>query len=305
MNHLPLFQYPINVGWVDDDPLFLKVAESVFKGQKQKFFPSSGSCLDFFMSYAHSPTQIPFLRGVREDENYDCLGHAPVDFNVTNIAKLKNYSNLSKEIGVLICDYSMPEINGLELAEKLSIFPVKKILLTGVAPDLEIISAFNKNLIDKFICKGSPSLRNEIQMYVKILTWKYFSDLTIPLLAHLEADFSLPLSDPIFINFFNAWCDKNKISEFYLIDKDGSFLTIDENGKTRYLIVHTDRSITRFNRIYSENIELQLLTNSIPGKIPFFGYGKEAWQVPLKNWNKHFYNAEILLGREKYYWTIV
>jgi hypothetical protein len=35
-------------------------------------------------------------------------------------------------------------------------------------------------------------------------------------------------------------------------------------------------------------------------KIPFFGLGKEAWQIDVSQWPQHLYPASKLEGRETY-----
>jgi len=39
-------------------------------------------------------------------------------------------------------------------------------------------------------------------------------------------------------------------------------------------------------------------------QIPFFGFGKEAWEFAPEEWAKHFYGFKTLMGREKYFWAL-
>jgi CheY-like chemotaxis protein len=65
--------------------------------------------------------------------------------------------------GVLIVDYNMPGMNGLDLLKRVSACPARRVLLTGVA-DAEIaVHAFNSGLIQKFIPKNTPNLYGEIR----------------------------------------------------------------------------------------------------------------------------------------------
>ena len=304
-NVLPLFQYPTTIAWVDDDEIFLQSIDLIFQGNK-KIFSNPNECIAYFN--VNKPfSQIAFLHGESNNESYDSLEHAPVDFDVTELAGLHNHAERFQEISVLICDHNMPEMTGLNLCCKLRDFPVKKILLTGEMQNEEAVQAFNTGLIERFIHKYNLNLPTEIPKYITDLTRQYFSELTRPILLHLEADRVLPLSDPAFIAFFDKWCDDNNIKEFYLIDKQGSFLTTNDKNGMHYFVIHTDWSLNNFAKFYSDNAEVKSLIQLVEtrSKIPFFGYKKDAWQVNHSEWAKYFYVPDILEGREKYYWKVI
>jgi len=305
-NLLPLFQYPTTTLWIDDDELFLQTIDKSFPGNK-KMFSNPGECCAFF-STQQPFSRVAFLHGEYNNESYYSLEHAPVDFDVTEIARLYNYPERFKEISVVVCDHNMPEMTGLELFGKLHETPVKKILLTGEMQNEEAVRAFNDGLIDRFIKKTYDlNLFEEISKYIKALERQYFCELTKPLLLHLEAGHVLPLSDVAFVSFFDKWCEENKISEFYLIDKQGSFFVINEQNETSYFVVHTEQSLNNFSKFYANNHEINELVQYVikRNKIPFFGYKKDAWQVSHSDWSKYFYTPNIFEGREKYYWFIV
>ncbi|TAK76547.1 MAG: response regulator, partial [Gammaproteobacteria bacterium] len=134
MRTLPVFYYPSTITWVDDDKLFLNAVLETFQSDYFiQTFRHPQACLDFFLSYEPPLSQHSFLRGRIESEDYDCVDHLPVDFNVTTLQELHQQPERLHEVSVLIVDYSMPEINGIELCRQLSRLPMKKILLTGEA----------------------------------------------------------------------------------------------------------------------------------------------------------------------------
>ena len=126
------------------------------------------------------------------------------------------------------------------------------------------------------------------------------------MLSYLETESKLPLSDQFFIDFFEKYCERNSIREFYLIDKQGSFLCIDNKGHRSYFILQTDRGIDAWLTLYSADKglskdELALIADR--KKIPFFGQGKEAWQIDSSQWSNYLYTANFLEGREQYFWA--
>lgn len=149
-------------------------------------------------------------------------------------------------------------------------------------------------------------MEEKLVAYLKELTFQHFQRITFPLLSVLKIENCSPLKDPVFIEFFNKYCLNKKIKEFYLIDKQGSFLCIDENSNRFNFVVHTDNSLDEWLRNYSFEGDLaDHLISSIENrqKIPFFGLGKEAWELEKTEIEKCFYQPNFLKGNENYYWV--
>lgn len=308
MLNLPLFYYPSTITWVDDDSLFINAASQLFQSEfLVQSFHHPEDCLKHFDNYSSHITNTPFLRACVEDERFEAVDHSPVDLNVPALYKFLDYAERTKETSVIIVDYNMPVMNGIELCKKLNSLPMKKILLTGEADHREAVSAFNDNIIDRFLRKDSQSLVDDIQSYVKTLSQQYFSELTNPLLTHLEASTKSPLSDPVFIEFFRNWCHINAIKEYSVIDKNGSFLVINNHDNHFYFVVHTNKSLDAFIDLNDDTQDLESLLVLMKNreKIPFFGIGNEYLEIDPREWNEHFYTPNILEGREKYYWAVV
>lgn len=309
MKALPVFYYPTTWLWIDDDSLLLSSIPHIFTEHDHiKLFQSPKECLSFLHSYQPFLTKKSFLKSIMNDENYGVLQHTPIDFDITMLANIANDPSRHNEITTMIIDYNMPEMDGFSLAQACQSFPIKKILLTGKAKKEEAIIGFNKNLIHRFVQKGVTNLEHELIMQLKELSYQYFQEITTPLLSCLETENPLPLSDPIFIAFFKAYCKKYNVTEYYLIDKQGSFLCINNKREKFYFVIQTDHNIEAWLTIYGTEKELsddQKTLLQERKKIPFFGGGKEAWQVNPLNWPEHFYTPDILEGRVRYFWTIL
>lgn len=305
---LPVFNYPSTILWVDDDALFLRAVNKVLsKKYLLKTLSTPEICLEFFKTYKPLLVEKNFFRGCHDHDDYDTAEHFPIDLDISSFSDIQNHSERHQEISVMVVDYNMPKMNGLELCRALQHLPMKKILLTGQVEHVEAVAAFNEGIIDRFIRKDSKTLVDEIQMYLDALIKHYFRDNTQSLLSHLETDQKLPLSDPIFVSFFENWCEQNYVREHFVIDKQGNICVINKEGVASHFVVHTDRSLAAFLNVYDDIDRNRDLIEAVVEreKIPFFGVGKDGWQVAVEKWEGCFYKPNLLEGRERYFWCVL
>jgi CheY-like chemotaxis protein len=308
MRKLPLFYFSPTICWVDDNQLFLDAANSLFKEDYNCLtFVKPADAIQFLTSYQSPYSKINFTREFTESDMFDTHNHLPVDINISEITQLANNASIRNEIAILVIDNNMPEINGIDICHNLKDSTYKKILLTGETGPIEVIDAFNHGIIDKFIAKDK-SVTEKLQKNISELSYQYFYDITKNLLSHLEASRPSPLSDQAFIEFFHAWCESNQIKEFYLINRHGSFLAKDANGASTYFIVMGEQAKNEFLHLNDDALDKagDLLNQVSRGEsIPFFGVGKESWEFSHDDWDKYFYPAKVIHGKEKYYWTTI
>ena len=304
----PLFYFPSSIAWVDDDTSILEVAKLTFGEQYPLHcFNRPQEALSFFEKYLPPLSKVPFVLASVEDEYYATMDHFPIDFNVLSVSQLVDLPKRNQEISVVIVDYNMPEMTGLEFCRSLKNLPMKKILLTGEVGEREAVAAFNDNIIDRFIHKGSQEMIAELKTHLSSLMRQYFCERTHALLSHLEVEAPTPLSDPLFIEFFQSWCQTHRITEYFIIDKIGSFLCFNERNERIYFVLHTENTLKALLDFCSSENELQPFLSPLENreKLPFFGLGREGWLVEAHEWPSHFYPATPLKGRELYYWAEV
>lgn len=307
MAALPLFSYPTTIAWVDDDLFLLEIATDILGANLQiKTFNSPSSYLNFIETYVPHLETVPFVHGKTECDDYETVNHLPIDINSSAFLQLPTQPERKNELSVLIVDYHMPEMTGIELCRSLKNKAFKKILLTGEADTTQAVAAFNEGVIDCFLRKDSPTLIANIKEHLDRLTNEYFLDQGRALLAHLETENKTPLSDPIFASFFKNWCKENDITEHYIFDKRGNMQVINSNGKRSDFIIHTDNTLEKFCELYDDNKNMTHLISEVKNRkrIPFFGAGLDIWQFDPIDWSQHFYEPQKLDGREKYYWFV-
>lgn len=308
MTNLAIFSYPSTIVWVDDDSLFLRaITRSVCNGNEARKFNDAFACLAFFENYQPVLSSSMFLRGCLESEDYDSSEHMPVDLNAEAFATLRHHEKRMDDVSVMVVDYNMPNIKGLELCRRLKDVPIKKILLTGEVNHAEAVSAFNEGLIDRFIRKDDPDLVEKLKTYIASLSQQYFVHHTKWLLSHLETGSALPISDPLFATFFKNWCDENHIQEYYMVDKQGNFMVVNDKQERFYFAIHTDRTLSTFIDLHKDEESVVDFIQLVEDRklIPFFGPGRESWQEDESLWPSKFYVPGMVEGKEKYYWAII
>lgn len=305
---LPLFYFNPTICWIDDDPIFLNAVNNSLQ-EKYNCLSFNDPCeaIKFFLSYESPLSDIALKKEFTESDLYGVNDHYPVDINIPHIKNILNRADKSREIAVLITDYHMPKLNGLEICNQLISSPIKKILLTGEASHEKATEAFNQGLIDKFIRKDL-NISIKLCDYIDDLIFQYFYNKTSDIISHIEATKQSLLTDTTFINFFNNWRKEHSIEEFYLINRQGSFLVKDKHGETFCFVVQSMSDKNEFLRLNDELFEKynELFHQVSEGKmIPFFGIGIESWDVDPDGWVNYFYPCHVISGRETYYWTVV
>lgn len=308
MQHLPVYYHRSTIISVDDDILVSNALRSLLsKDYEVKSFSESKLFLDFVNNNSFKTPNYITPYECKDHEYSDTATHLLIDFNIPGLHHLLNDPTRIDDISVIIVDYNMPNINGLELCKLLEKHPAKKILLTGEADNETAVNAFNNNLIDRFIRKDSRSLVEDILRCVDSLTYEYYRAKTLPIYNHLEAKALSPLSDPLFATFFNTWVHKNSIKEYTLIDKNGSFKLRNHHGEYSFLIIHTDHSLDTYIQLDTDDQDEATFRNTIMERefIPFFGVGSDYWKIEPYNWGSYLHKANLHRGRENYYWAHV
>lgn len=157
----------------------------------------------------------------------------------TNLASIHNeIYNLRRfdDISVVVVDYAMPGMNGLDFCRRINNTAIKIILLTGKADEKLAIDAFNEGLIHRYILKSDPDVADMITRSIYELQWQFFQDVSDSMVRLLSLESPPCMHDREFADFFREFCLENRIVEFYLADNHGSFLLLDDDANVSFLL---------------------------------------------------------------------
>lgn len=299
---IPALYFPTTVVCIDDDELSLSTYKLLFQDIFNcVYFNNGKDALEYISSNKSQLTNLNFINHVEDyDVTYNRTKETLLKLNIAPLLKFYSNELKSKEISVVLTDYQMNPINGIKLCHEVRELPLKKFLLTESKDQSLASTAYNTKIINYFLNKTVPP--DMIITGIKLLIKDYFIDVTNKLMQLFEVS-NLPLMDKKFINNFEDIIESNKIIEYYLIDKNGSFLLIDSNGMKKVLLVHTDSSLENFLSSIDgiSNIESAVEKISNRSHLPFMGIVDSINYEHVKEIEKHLVSCYELDGQVKYY----
>ena len=301
--------YPTTTIAIDDDIDFLRVITQHLGIADCISYTSPSKAIDSLeckknFERIHSRVSRDII--ISDDVNTTPEDYA---FNV-NMHKLHEeiYSNERfNDVSVLIIDYNMQEMNGIDVCETLRNHPAKKILLTGgIDKEDIVIEAFNNGIINRFINKSDPSFPAKLKQAVSLLKEAYFRDLSTKILPNIARSQKTLLHNPAYINFTRNLQDQFNTVEHYLLDTIGSSLFLDSAGNPLWLIIKHETELDNFVDIANNQESSPQLLNTLTKRsmIPFF-FSEEDYQQSASKWDDYLHPAYPLPGANGYHYSII
>lgn len=294
------FAFPTQVVLVDDDPDFLAgIGLILDRDQACRRFRSAREALDF-VNEAHrfvgflQRCYTSYRTGPQES---DALTH--IDINKLHLEVLNAFR--FQTCSTVVVDYSMPEMNGLEFLQSLDNPYVRKVLLTGQADMATAVHAFNQQLIDQYIDKHDPQLKQKLNRTLHAFHEQYlhnsFKLLTNPILANNQDGY---LVDPGFQDWFAGLRESLNTVEYYLLDSPHcGFLLLDRHAHCTCVLVWTEDAIEEHVQQLERLRAPAALLNKVRGRelLPLFD--TQATKLSrqhacIKDWSAHYAPAEAV-----------
>lgn len=319
-NNIACCYFPTTVLFVDDNGGYLKSMRPRLDRLLYYHFYTDPKQALLFIQKECKPTPFidKWLMNLKDSalelggelEGHRELEHTYVDIDYSAIHKEIYDPERYKELSVLVIDYAMPRMNGLEFCEKIKDLPIKKLMLTGQGSLSLGVEALNAGLIDKFVTKtGAVDLRAELNTAIAELQQQYFNDQSRTVIDNLATSARCCLSDPVFTDFFHEFCRNNNIAEYYLVNDTGSMLLLDIEGKPSWLAVASEPEMQRRYDSVHDNEGPKEMAEALRKreKLLFlmntddeYLLTAEAW----KSWVASLHNAKKLIGaKDTYYYA--
>lgn len=308
-NILPVYQYPTLTVLVDDSPSFLDSLAFQLNPQLGcKTFNDTQAALDWLRQAwrvaadeRHEPIRVGY------DEDGDSLERRNVSIYLDRIYRIVMDRQRFDMPTVLVVDYAMPQMNGVDFCQAVKDLPCKKILLTGQADEKIAIDAFNRKLIDCFIKKNDPGALNRLGSEILRLQEEFFNAQTRTLRDLLSRHSYSFLSDPAMGALVEQVSTRFRFVEHYLFPNPPGILFFDNQGKPTLMVIETESSLTTHLEIAEDQGAPQELLTALRELllVPFFSdtggmYLKEIGD----NWLSYCLPPQVCKGRETYYWAL-
>jgi CheY-like chemotaxis protein len=211
------------------------------------------------------------------------------------------------ESSVIVVDYVMPEMSGLEFCRHVQQSGIKKILLTGKADEKLATRAFNDGLIDRFITKNDEAALPTLNRMIVELQNEYFKEIGAPLVNMLVAESYGFLREPEFAEVFEKIRIERGIVEHYLCCNPEGILMVNSSGVTSLLIVCIEDDMQAHYEIsLDQGAPQELLDTLVSQKvIPYFWETRGHYDSGLTHWKSLLHPAQVVEGQRRYFYAIV
>lgn len=308
-NTLPVYQHPASTVLVDDSRSFLSsLAFQLTPRFGCRTFYDAREALAWLRTEQQSRagTGREAIR-VGYDEDSDSLDRRNVSLYLDRIYRIVMDRRRFGTPAVLVVDYAMPEMTGVELCTQLREMPIKKILLTGQADERIAIDAFNRKLIDCFIKKSDPGAIDMLRTEIPRLQQAFFNEQTLTLKDLLARHVYAFLDDPAIGAVVEDLSNRYRFVEHYLFPNPPGILFFDERGKPTLMVIETAEGLTaQYEVAIDQGAPAELLAALREFRVvPFFSDTGGMYLKQIgENWLSHCLPAQVCRGRNVYYWAL-
>ncbi len=237
--------HPTTVVMVDDNERFLdNFSLQLDEKLACVFYSSAVECLAMLNGRAkRTPLDQRCFSYYQQPSN--TASNRVIRLDLTLIEQEISNPERFRDISVVVVDYDMPEMTGLEFCQRIRNHRIKKILLTGVADEKIAVEAFNAGIIDHFMMKSDPQITMRINKTINDLQRRYFSEISSLIQSTLALEAPDFLYDADFIRYFFDLVDRHHVAEYYYVEDPTGFLMVSETGQLWRLVVYSETGLQR------------------------------------------------------------
>ncbi|MFC0166647.1 two-component system response regulator [Pseudoduganella danionis] len=305
--HFPVYAHPTLTVLVDDSCSFLRSLSFQLDPILPTLAFDDALAAQRWLGRERLPERVPL------QVNFD-MQNLPADqcnvaIDLERIYRICEQPLRFETPSVVVVDYSMPQMNGLEFCAAIAHLPCKKILFTGAADEKIAVTAFNRGLIDRYIQKSDPQALDQLEQQIRTLQHAYFDDREetlrdLVLLHHYHF-----LTDPVLARLIDTLRVRLGIVEHYVFPNPSGILLIDQHGKTRLLMIETAEGMFAQFEIARDSDAPPALLEALLAKrvLPFFHdpHGDAMYRPDIGDqWHRYCAAAQVCEGRQTYYWAL-
>jgi FixJ family two-component response regulator len=307
------FYHPTSVVLVDDDSTFLESMEfALCDDFNCQTFENPKEAVVYLRekvsSAAMQEENLLFPTSSQSDSTFLDPGDRTIGVKASFVPNLLADRDRFDRHSVLIVDYSMPGMNGIELLQEIRDLPICKILLTGKADEKVGIDAFNKGLIDCFLTKHDAALVDQLPDRVKELQYAFFQRISKILSSIVSLEFTDFIKDPIFHARFLEVKEQFGAVEYYLVSEPQGILMISSEGRMSFMLVADEMGRQAQYEIAEDQDapEALLATLRQADVLSLFPTQSGYYEPPFANdWKSYVWPGTPIEGRKKWLYALI
>ncbi len=302
------FYHPTSIAIIDDNADFLtNFSLQLDENLAYTLHPSPIAALEFLNNIKPSNNISQQLISTHTDFIEDQFVDNVVVLRTSGIISELSNAQRFRENSVVIVDYDMPQMNGIEFCKLLNNYNMKKILLTGVADEKVAVQAFNEGVIDKFIKKSDMDAVDHINDYIANFQQSYFKLKTGLIKNTLNTELYGFMVQPAFISMFNQIIKQHNVIEYYLTNTPAGYLMITADDAVLHLIVQSDLELKSHAEIVSDQGGPDELIRQLRARqcITNFWSSGGYYSTDIDNWQEYVFSATPLASIPRFYYTLV
>lgn len=304
---LSVFHHPILSVLVDDSRSFLdSLAFQMDRSRAVVAFTDPHEALQWIRDiYTTRFTGFLPVRVTHDDLTF-LTERRTVQLDIDRIYRQVHDINRFVQPGVVVVDYSMPQMNGLEFCQALKDLPCKTILLTGTADEGIAVQGFNHGLIDRYVKKHDSNMVERLDQEIDALQQQYFATLSHTLRDLLTRHSFSFLSDPALSERVRQLAARYGFVEYYLYPNPAGILLVTAQGHATLMVIETRASLASHVESAEAYDAPAALTEGLREAriVPFFWPGNGMYTPACIDWEQYCLPAQRCQGREEFFYAL-
>ncbi|MBY4897363.1 two-component system response regulator [Cupriavidus sp. AU9028] len=304
--NLSVFHHPIVTVLVDDSRSFIdSLAFQMDPSRAVVTFTDPHEALQWLRDAYSTPNGFLPVRVTHDDLTF-LTERRTVQLDIDRIYRQIHDMRRFVQPGVVVVDYSMPRMNGLEFCQALQDLPCRTILLTGTADEGIAVQGFNHGLIDRYIKKHDSNLVERLDQEIDALQQQYFAALSRTLRDLLSRHSFSFLSDPALAECVRQLATRYGFVEHYLYPNPAGLLLLTAAGHATLMVIETRDSLaSQVESAEAYDAPAALIEGLREGRIvPFFWPGNGMYTPACVDWEQYCLPAQRCEGREEFLYAL-
>lgn len=207
---------------------------------------------------------------------------------------------------VIVVDYAMPNMNGIEFCEAIDDLPCKKILFSREASQDIAIDALKRGLIDHYLKKNERHSLDRLEVIIAELEIEFFQERSKALKELLVTNEHRFLFDESMYLVVEGLVVEHAYTEHYLFPDPPGLVLVDNEGKAKLLVVYSREGLMAHLQVVRHLDGPADLIEALVQEqvVPFFWKTGGAYTKEVTDWREFCLPANLCAGDDDFFWAV-